>query len=101
MLRFRVGGRRVLRLAGGPRRALDCRYGLDHLDRPQSAPTVKQHLAAIRMMFDWLATRGMLPFNPVTAGRAKHVTKRVKHRRGTHAGLRARALVGLTALYSA
>jgi antitoxin component of RelBE/YafQ-DinJ toxin-antitoxin module len=62
---------------------------------------VKQHLAAIRMMFDWLATRGMLPFNPVTAGRAKHVTKRVKHQRGTHAGLRDRALVGLTALYSA
>ena len=82
MLRFRVGGRRVLRLAGGPRRDLDCRYGLDHLGRPQSAPTVKQHLAAIRMMFDWLATRGMLPFNPVTAGPAKHVVKRGKHRRG-------------------
>src|SRR5690349_24358657 len=29
-----------------------------------SAPTVKQHLAAIRMIFDWLATGGILPFNP-------------------------------------
>ena len=48
-------------LAGGPRRDLDCRYGLDHLGRPQSAPTVKQHLAAIRMMFDGLATGGILP----------------------------------------
>jgi site-specific recombinase XerD len=29
-----------------------------------SKPTVKQHLAAIRMMFDWMVTGGFLPFNP-------------------------------------
>src|ERR1039457_427755 len=27
-------------------------------------PTVKQHLAAIRMLFDWMVTGGVLPFNP-------------------------------------
>jgi site-specific recombinase XerC len=35
--------------------------------------------AAIRMMFDWLATGGILPFNPATAVRGpKHVVKRGK-----------------------
>jgi integrase/recombinase XerD len=29
---------------------------VEDLGHRQSAPTVKQHLAAIRMMFDWLAT---------------------------------------------
>lgn len=44
-----------------------------------SAPTVKQHLAATRMMFDWLAAGGVLPFNPASAVRGpKHATKRGK-----------------------
>src|SRR4028118_1321825 len=34
---------------------------VEELGRQHSAPTVKQHLAAIRMMFDWLATGGGLP----------------------------------------
>src|SRR3954470_14827116 len=47
---------------------------VEDLGHRQSAPTVKQHLAAIRMMFDWLATGGILPFNPATAVRGpKHV----------------------------
>jgi len=28
---------------------------------------VKQHLAAIRMMFDWMVTGGFLPFNPAAS----------------------------------
>ncbi len=39
------------------------------LDREQSAPTVKQQLAAIRRLFDWLAAGGVLPFNPASAVR--------------------------------
>src|SRR3954468_12728588 len=81
------------------------------LGHRHSAPTVKQHLAAIRMMFDWLAAGGILPFNPATAVRGpKHVVKRGKTpvlapeeaRQlldcidvSSHAGLRDRALIGL------
>ncbi len=35
----------------------------------RSAPTVKQQLAAIRRMFDWLAAGGVLLFNPASAVR--------------------------------
>jgi integrase/recombinase XerD len=31
---------------------------------PGAKPTVKQHLAAIRMLFDYLVTGGILPMNP-------------------------------------
>src|SRR3954470_22753998 len=52
-------------------------HPIEDLGHRHSAPTVKQHLAAIRMMFDWLATGGILPFNPATAVRGpKHVAKR-------------------------
>ena len=52
---------------------------VEDLGYRHAAPTVKQHLAAIRMMFDWLATGGILPFNPATAMRGpKHVVKRGK-----------------------
>jgi len=52
---------------------------IEEVGHRHSAPTVKQHLAAIRMMFDWLATGGILPFNPATAVRGpKHVVKRGK-----------------------
>src|SRR5215210_3053573 len=36
---------------------------LEELGHQHSAPTVKQQLAAIRKMFDWLATGSILPFN--------------------------------------
>ncbi len=43
------------------------------------APTVKQHLAAIRALFDWLVTGGVLPFNPAHAVRGpSHKVKRGK-----------------------
>jgi site-specific recombinase XerD len=44
-----------------------------------SAPTVKQHLAAVRMLFDWLVTGQIVPHNPATSVRGpKHVVKRGK-----------------------
>lgn len=44
-----------------------------------SPPTVKQHLAAIRMLFDWLVTGQIAPNNPSTSVRGpKHVVKRGK-----------------------
>lgn len=42
-------------------------------------PTVKQHLAAIRMLFDWLVIGQILPHNPATSVRGpKHIVKRGK-----------------------
>lgn len=44
-----------------------------------SAPTIKQHLAAIRMLFDWLVTGHIVQHNPATSVRGpKHVVKRGK-----------------------
>ena len=41
---------------------------------PGSAPTLKQHLAAIRMLGDWLVVNQVLPVNPAAAVRGpKHV----------------------------
>ena len=82
---------------------------------PGSAPTVKQHLAAIRMLCDWLVVSQVLPANPVAAVRGpKHVVtkgstpvlipaearKLLEHiDTGTLAGLRDRALFSVM-LYS-
>ena len=78
---------------------------------PGSAPTVKQHLAAIRMLGDWLVVSQVLPVNPAAAVRGpKHVVTKgatpvlspAEARRlldaidtGTLAGLRDRALVSV------
>ncbi|MCW1841761.1 tyrosine-type recombinase/integrase [Prosthecomicrobium hirschii] len=52
---------------------------VEELGRMVSAPTVEQHLADIRMMFDWLASGGVLPFNPASAVRGpKHSAKKGK-----------------------
>ena len=46
---------------------------------PGSRPTVKQHLAAIRMLFDWLVTGQLLRMNPAASVRGpKYVVKRGK-----------------------
>ena len=79
--------------------------------RQRSAPTVKQQLAAIRHLFDWLVTGQIVPTNPAASVRGpSHVVKTGKTpvldpeevRRlmagietHTHAGLRDRALIGL------
>lgn len=76
-----------------------------------TAPTVKQRLAAIRSLFDWLATGGVLAFNPASAVRGpRHIVKKGKTPvlapdearelldsidPSTPAGMRDRALIGL------
>jgi site-specific recombinase XerD len=49
------------------------------LQGESSAPTVKQHLAALRMLFDWLVIGHVLDVNPAHAVRGpKHVVKKGK-----------------------
>jgi site-specific recombinase XerD len=80
---------------------------------PPSPPTVKQHMAAIRMLFSWLTEKGVLAMNP-----AREVkTERFSRTEGktpafvegevqkllntvgisTHTGLHDRALLGVLA----
>ena len=42
---------------------------IEALTKNRSAPTVKQHLAAIRMCFDWLTSGGVMDFNPASSVR--------------------------------
>jgi len=50
---------------------------IEGLTQSFTRPTVKQHLAAIKMLFDWLTTGGILPNNPAASVRGpKHVVKR-------------------------
>jgi site-specific recombinase XerD len=81
------------------------------LGKRYEAPTVKQHLAAIRMLFDWLVVRQVVEINPAAAVRGpKHVVRKGKTpileadeaRQliesidvSTPVGLRDRALIGL------
>lgn len=52
---------------------------IENLAAVRSAPTVKQNLAAIRMLFDWLVVGQVVPFNPAASVRGpKHVVKRGK-----------------------
>jgi integrase/recombinase XerD len=52
---------------------------IEQLTGMRSAPTVKQHLAAIRMLFDWLVTGQVIPHNPASAVRGpRHVVRRGK-----------------------
>ena len=47
---------------------------IESLSREKSKPTVKQHLAAIRMLYDWLVVGQVIPTNPAHAVRGpKHV----------------------------
>jgi site-specific recombinase XerD len=84
---------------------------VEDLGRRSAAPTVKQHLAAIRMLFDWLVTGQVIRHNPATSVRGpKHVVRKGKTTvltpeetrllldaipAGTMAGRRDRALIGL------
>jgi site-specific recombinase XerD len=52
---------------------------IEAMTHAKSAPTVKQALAAIGMLFDWLVTGQVVPTNPAAAVRGpKHVVKRGK-----------------------
>ncbi len=84
---------------------------IEHLTHQYSAATVKQHLAALRQLFDWLVLGQIIPSNPAAAVRGpKHVVKTGKtpvltaaETRGlldsidptTVVGLRDRALIGV------
>jgi integrase/recombinase XerD len=49
---------------------------IEQLTQVRSAPTVKQHLAAIRRLCDWLVVGQVLPVNPAASVRGpKHVVK--------------------------
>jgi site-specific recombinase XerD len=81
------------------------------LEKEFSAPTVKQHLAALRMLFDWLVTGHVLEINPAHAVRGpKHIVRKgktpvlspeeIRHlldsiKADTLIGLRDRALIAL------
>ncbi len=84
---------------------------LKQLGGEVSAPTVKQHLAALRVLFDWLVVGHILDHNPAHAVRGpKHVVRKGKTPvltgeeartllesldTGSLIGLRDRALIGL------
>jgi len=52
---------------------------IEDLSSKRSAPTVKQHLAAIRTLFDWLVTGHIIPINPAWSVRGpRHVVKKGK-----------------------
>jgi site-specific recombinase XerD len=49
---------------------------IEQLQTEASAPSVKQQLAAVRMLFDWLVVGQIVPMNPAAAVRGpKHVVK--------------------------
>jgi len=58
-----------------------------------TAPAVKQHLAALRMLFDWLVTGHVLEVNPAHAVRGpKYVVKKGKGIDGRQGARAARQL---------
>ncbi len=84
---------------------------IEQLIKKRSAPTAKQHLASIRMLFDWLVIGQIVESNPASSVRGpKHVVKKGKTpvllgeearhlldniKTNTVVGLRDRALIGL------
>jgi site-specific recombinase XerD len=48
---------------------------IEELGTRISAPSVKQHLAAIRMLFDWLIVGGLLRGNPASAVRGLRISR--------------------------
>jgi len=57
-------------------RPFDVATYIEGLQQTHSAPGVKQQLAAVRMLFDWLIIGQVVPFNPASAVRGpKHVVK--------------------------
>ena len=57
-------------------RPLDVAAYIEQLQDAVSAPSVKQQLAAVRMLFDWLVIGQVVPTNPAAAVRGpKHVVK--------------------------
>lgn len=60
----------------GTIRPFDVSTYIESRQQTHSAPDVKQQLAAVRMLFDWLITGQVVPVNPAAAVRGpKHVVK--------------------------
>jgi integrase/recombinase XerC len=85
---------------------------IETLQRQAAPPTVKQHMAAIRMLFSWLTEKGVLAMNPArevkterysrTDGKTPAFVEGVQRllntiEISTHTGLRDRALLGVLA----
>ncbi len=52
---------------------------VEELQQTHAKPSVKQHLATIRMLFDWLVTGQVVPVNPGASVRGpRHVVKKGK-----------------------
>src|SRR5207249_3592459 len=52
---------------------------IEGLQQTLAKPSVKQHLATIRMLFDWLVVGQVIPSNPASSVRGpKHVVKKGK-----------------------
>ena len=57
-------------------RPFDVAAWVKELQQQHGAPGVKQQLAAVRMLFDWLVTGQVVPMNPAAAVRGpKYVVK--------------------------
>jgi len=57
-------------------RPFDVATWVEQLQQKQAAPSVKQQLAAVRMLFGWLIAGQIVPMNPASAVRGpKHVVK--------------------------
>ncbi len=57
-------------------RPFDVAASIEEVQEKHGAPGVKQQLAAVRMLFDWLITGQVVPMNPAAAVRGpKHVVK--------------------------
>ena len=66
-------------LVGQRNRYQPDQYRAPYLKQDVAAPTVKQHLAALRHLFDWLAVGQIVPVNPASSIRGpKHVVRRGK-----------------------
>src|SRR6202790_1035325 len=86
---------------------------IEILQRRAAPPTVKQHMAAIRMLFSWLTEKGVLAMNPAREVKTERFSRtegktpafvegEVQKLLGvietsTHTGLRDRALLGVLA----
>jgi site-specific recombinase XerD len=84
---------------------------VEQLGQTHAAPSVKQHLAAVRMLFDWLVVGQVVRSNPASVVRGpRHVVKRGRTPilapeearalfesipTGSLVGLRDRALIGV------
>jgi integrase/recombinase XerD len=55
---------------------------IEALGKEFEKPTVKQHLAAIRMCFDWLVTGGILATNPAHAVRGPKARRQTRQDAG-------------------